>query len=84
MKVPEASEYRIARLRERLADEEISELGVQIAMRGGYVHLWGTVSTAACRNEIVRIAETELGGLPVRADLTVVCATAPEGPEELE
>ncbi|MEU0371696.1 BON domain-containing protein [Streptomyces sp. NPDC006283] len=84
MKEPEASEYRIARLRERLADEEIAELGVQVDMRGGYVHLWGTVSTASCRNEIVRIAETELGGLPVRADLTVACATAPEGPEELE
>ncbi|GGT37585.1 BON domain-containing protein [Streptomyces kurssanovii] len=84
MKEPEASEYRIARLRERLADEEISELGVQIDMRGGYVHLWGTVSTTACRSEILRIAETELGGLPVRADLTVACATAPERPEELE
>ncbi|MFF3290981.1 BON domain-containing protein [Streptomyces sp. NPDC003023] len=84
MKDPEASDYRIARLRERLAEDEISELGVQIDMRGGYVHLWGTVSSAACRTEILRIADTELGGLPVRADLTVACATAPEGPEELE
>jgi hypothetical protein len=84
MKRPEASEYRIERLRDRLAGDEISELGVQIDMRGGYVHLWGTVSTAACRTEILRIAETELGGLPVRADLTVACATAPERPEELE
>jgi hypothetical protein len=84
MKEPEAAEYRIARLRERLADEEISELGVQIAMRGGHVHLWGTVSTADCRSEILRITETELGGLPVRADLTVAGTTAPERPEELE
>lgn len=84
MKHPEASEYRIERLRDRLAGDEISELGVRIDMRGGYVHLWGTVSTAACRTEILRIAETELGGLPVRADLTVACATAPERPEELE
>ncbi|MGW7467640.1 BON domain-containing protein [Streptomyces xantholiticus] len=84
MKSPEASEYRIARLRDRLADEEISELGVRIDMRGGYVHLWGTVSTAACRTEVLRIAETELGGLPMRADLTVAGATAPERPEELE
>jgi hypothetical protein len=84
MKQPEASEYRIERLRDRLAGDEISELGVQIDMRGGYVHLWGTVSTAACRTEILRIAETELGGLQMRADLTVACATAPERPEELE
>ncbi|MFI2367841.1 BON domain-containing protein [Streptomyces sp. NPDC018833] len=80
----EASEYRIARLRERLAEEDIAELGVQIDMRGGYVHLNGTVASAACRTEILRIAEAELGGLPVRADLMIAGATAPESPEELE
>lgn len=84
MKDPEAPEYRIARLRERLADDEISELGVRVDMSGGHVHLTGTVSTPACRSEILRIAETELGGLQVRADLTVACATAPERSEELE
>ncbi|MDQ1012677.1 hypothetical protein QFZ82_007162 [Streptomyces sp. V4I23] len=80
----EASEYRIARLRERLAEEDVAELGVQIDMRGGYVHLNGTVSSAACRAEILRIAEAELGGLPMRADLVIAGATAPERPEELE
>ncbi|MGI5400870.1 BON domain-containing protein [Streptomyces sp. CA-135486] len=79
----EADEYRIAHLRERLAGEELAEMGVRIEMHGGAVHLSGTVATAACRAEILRMAETELAGLPLRADLMVVCPDAPDRTEEL-
>ncbi|MFI8966448.1 BON domain-containing protein [Streptomyces sp. NPDC053493] len=76
-------EYRIARLRERLAGDELAELGVQVEQRGTAVLLTGTVPTAAHRDEIVRLAREELTGLVVRADLAVVCADAPDRFEEL-
>ncbi|WP_455351710.1 hypothetical protein [Streptomyces sp. SYSU K217416] len=79
----ENTEYRIAHLREKLASEDIAELGVRIEMRGAAVLLSGTVSTMACRDEILRIAETELTGLSVLDDLTVAHSNAPDGPEEL-
>ncbi|MEV6247338.1 BON domain-containing protein [Streptomyces sp. NPDC051742] len=77
------SEYRIARLRDRLAREEVAELGVRIEVRGAVVLLTGTVPTADRRDEILRIAEAELVDLPVRADLQVVCADPPDRAEEL-
>ncbi|MER5307527.1 BON domain-containing protein [Streptomyces sp. NPDC002773] len=77
------SEYRIARLRDRLAREEVAELGVRIEVRGAVVLLTGTVPTADRRDEILRIAEAELADLPVRADLQVACADPPDRPEEL-
>ncbi|MFI0987003.1 BON domain-containing protein [Streptomyces exfoliatus] len=77
------SEYRIARLRDRLAREEVAELGVRIEVRGAVVLLTGTVPTADRRDEILRIAEAELVDFPVRADLQVVCADPPDRPEEL-
>ncbi|NBM18243.1 hypothetical protein [Streptomyces sp. GC420] len=83
MTLPGTNEYRLAHLRERLAGDEIAELGVRIEMRGSTVLLHGTVSTSACRDEILRIAEEALRGLPVRADLVVADATAPDHPEDL-
>ncbi|MFD3533844.1 BON domain-containing protein [Streptomyces sp. NPDC058664] len=77
------SEYRIARLRDRLAREEVAELGVRIEVRGAVVLLTGTVPTADRRDEILRIAEEELADIPVRADLQTVCADPPDRPEEL-
>jgi hypothetical protein len=76
-------EYRIAHLRERLAGEEVAELGVRIETRGSTVLLYGTVSTPARRLQILRIAEESLKGLPIRADLVVADTTAPDHPEEL-
>jgi hypothetical protein len=76
-------EYRIAHLRERLAGEEVAELGVRIETRGSTVLLYGTVSTPARRQQILRIAEESLKGLPIRADLVVADTTAPDHPEEL-
>ncbi len=76
-------EYRIAHLRERLAEGSAAEMGVRIEARGTGVLLSGTVPSAECRDEILRIAEDELTGTPLREDLVVVCATAPDHPEEL-
>ncbi|MGW3622875.1 hypothetical protein [Streptomyces sp. NPDC000880] len=76
-------EYRIAHLRERLAGGAIAELGVRIEARGNSVLLSGAVASAASRDEILRIAKEELAGIPLREDLFVVCADAPDHPEEL-
>ncbi|MFE7951237.1 hypothetical protein [Streptomyces sp. NPDC057426] len=83
MNGPDAGEYRIARLRERLAGGETAELGVRIEMRGEAVLLSGTLPTADHREEILRIADTELAGMPVLADLGVASADPPEGHEDL-
>ncbi|MFD7445429.1 BON domain-containing protein [Streptomyces sp. NPDC059909] len=75
--------YRIARLRERLAGDDIAELGIRIDERGGAVLLSGTVATAAHRDDILRIAAEELGSTPVRSDLVIASAEAPDRSEEL-
>ncbi|MFE7515157.1 hypothetical protein ACFU8I_28580 [Streptomyces sp. NPDC057540] len=77
------SEYRIARFRERLAREDVAELGVRVEARGTAVVLTGTLPTPGRRDEILRLADTELAGLPVHTDLLVVCADPPDRPEEL-
>ncbi|MEU7034676.1 MULTISPECIES: hypothetical protein [unclassified Streptomyces] len=79
----DAGEYRIARLRERLASGDMAELGVRIEMRGESVLLFGTLPTADHREEILRIAEAELGDMPVLADLGVASADPPDGHEDL-
>ncbi|MFD9031059.1 BON domain-containing protein [Streptomyces sp. NPDC059567] len=76
-------EYRIAHLRERLAKEDLGELGVRVELRGGTVLLTGTVQTAERRGEILRLAHAEFAGLPVRADLVVAGAEPPARHEEI-
>ncbi|MFC8508708.1 BON domain-containing protein [Streptomyces sp. NPDC057411] len=76
-------EYRVARLRERLAGDDLAELGVRVEQRGAAVVLTGTVPTTTRRSEIVRIAHDELTGFTVHADLEVACADAPDRWEEL-
>ncbi|WP_318211726.1 MULTISPECIES: hypothetical protein [unclassified Streptomyces] len=77
------NEYQIARFRARLAREDVAELGVRIEVRGATFLLTGTVPTSDVRDEILRIADAELTGIPVRADLLVACADPPQRPEEL-
>ncbi|GGU98422.1 hypothetical protein GCM10010275_41180 [Streptomyces litmocidini] len=77
------SEYRIARFRERLAREDVAELGVRVEVRGASILLTGTLPTADRRDEILRLASTELAGIPVHADLLVARADPPDRPEEL-
>ncbi|MEV4427429.1 BON domain-containing protein [Streptomyces sp. R-07] len=77
------SEYRIARFRDRLAREDVAELGVRVEVRGTAVVLTGTLPTADRRDEILRLAGTELAGIPVHADLLLACTAPPDHPEEL-
>ncbi|MBB4986823.1 MULTISPECIES: hypothetical protein [Streptomyces] len=77
------SEYRIARFRDRLAREDVAELGVRVEVRGEAILLTGTLPTAGRRDEILRLAGAELAGIPVRADLLVACADPPDRPEDL-
>ncbi|MEJ8661584.1 MULTISPECIES: BON domain-containing protein [Streptomyces] len=79
----EGTEYRIVRLRERLAGDDVAELGIRVEERGGAVLLSGTVATAVRRDEILRIAAEELGETPVRPDLVIVSAEPPDSGEEL-
>ncbi|MFJ3520492.1 MULTISPECIES: hypothetical protein [unclassified Streptomyces] len=76
-------EYRVEHLRERLAREEIAELGVRVEARGAGVLVRGGVSSEECRAEILRIAGEELAGLPWREDVTVCCPSPPDRSEEL-
>ncbi|MFF9850608.1 hypothetical protein [Streptomyces litmocidini] len=77
------SEYRIARFRERLAREDVAELGVRVEVRGASILLTGTLPTADRRDEILRLASAELAGIPIHADLLVARADPPDRPEEL-
>ena len=79
------TEYRIEKLRHRLAHGETAELGLRIEARANAVVVSGTVANAECRDEIVRLVEEELAGLPVRLDVIVAEAPADAKPlvEEL-
>lgn len=79
------TEYRIERLRHRLAHGETAELGLRIEARASTVIVSGTVANAECREEILRLVEQELAGLPVRLDVAVAPAPAEARPrvEEL-
>jgi hypothetical protein len=81
----EESEYRIGRLRQRLAQGAMAELGLRIELRGQTVSVCGRVADEQCRAEVLRVVEEELGGLPVLLDVTVAPAAAAVSPlaEEL-
>ncbi|MFF3457413.1 hypothetical protein ACFYXH_24445 [Streptomyces sp. NPDC002730] len=79
----DTAEYRIAHLKDRLASGPTAEMGLRIELRGDTVLLSGTVSSPACRDEILRVAREVLQGLSLREDLVVVSTTAPDHPEEL-
>jgi hypothetical protein len=77
------TEYRIAHLQERLVGEELAELGMRIESRGDSVHITGTAPTAGDREAILRLVAEELPDVPVRADIALADATAPDHPEEI-
>ncbi|WP_282692543.1 BON domain-containing protein [Streptomyces sp. CC208A] len=79
----DTDEYRIARLRERLAEDGPAELGVQVERRGSAVLLTGTVPTADRRDEIVELAHATLTGFTVRTEIAVAGCDAPDHGEEL-
>ncbi|MGW0912703.1 BON domain-containing protein [Streptomyces sp. NPDC002784] len=77
-------DYRVAHLNDHLAAGPLAELGVRIEIRGGAVLLTGTVPSADCRDEVVRLAREELPDCPVHADLVVADASVPDHAEELQ
>ncbi|KOV44455.1 MULTISPECIES: BON domain-containing protein [unclassified Streptomyces] len=64
-------DYRVEHLRDRLAREDIAELGVRVEARGAWVMVWGVVNDAASRAAVMRIVAEELEGVPWHEDLTV-------------
>ncbi|MFD6192847.1 BON domain-containing protein [Streptomyces sp. NPDC060275] len=80
---PENVEYRVAHLQDRLAAEELGELGVRAEIRAGAIALTGTVPSAQCRETVLRVAREELAGLTVHTDLVVAETTRPDHAEEL-
>lgn len=76
-------EYRIAHLKERLAAEQLGELGIRVEHRGSSVTVVGTVPTSSCREELMRTAQDELAGLKVHFDILVAESAAPGHPEEI-
>jgi hypothetical protein len=76
-------EYRVAHLRDRLAAEELGELGVRAEMRAGAVAVTGTVPSAQCRDTLLRIVHEELAGVTVHSDIVVADTTRPDRAEEL-
>lgn len=77
------SDYRIAHLQDRLAVGDLAELGVRIEARGGAVMLTGTVPSAQCREEVLRVVHEELTGLAVHSDLVVAETSSPDHAEEV-
>ncbi|WP_203602652.1 BON domain-containing protein [Streptomyces coelicoflavus] len=80
---PENAEYRVAHLQERLAAEELGELGVRAEFRAGAVAVTGTVPSARCRETVLRLAREELAGLTVHTDVVVAETDRPDHAEEL-
>ncbi|MFI6208014.1 BON domain-containing protein [Streptomyces sp. NPDC051041] len=76
-------EYRVAHLQDRLAAEELGELGVRTEMRAGAVVVSGTVPSARCRETLLRIVGEELAGITVHSDIVVAETTRPDHAEEL-
>ncbi|MGG8406519.1 BON domain-containing protein [Streptomyces sp. 12297] len=76
-------EYRIAHLRDRLAREDIAELGVRVETHGTRAVVSGRVPDEDCRTAVLRIAGEELAGLDWYDDLTVSHVRAPDHSEEL-
>jgi hypothetical protein len=77
------TQYRIERLRHRLAQDDPGELGLLIEARGTGVVVCGTVPDAECRETIIRIVAEELDGLTVHTDIVSAQADAAPVPEEL-
>jgi hypothetical protein len=81
--VSEDTEYRIERLRHRLALGDAAELGLRIEARANGVVVCGTVPDAECLDEVLNEVREELDGVPVHIDVTVASANSEPRVEEL-
>ncbi|MFJ8622210.1 BON domain-containing protein [Kitasatospora sp. NPDC093550] len=77
------TEYRVAHLRDRLADDEIGELGLRIECHGDHVTVRGTVPSEQRRAAVERIVAQVLAGLVVYTDITLADDRPPVGVEDL-
>ncbi|MEU5598033.1 BON domain-containing protein [Streptomyces sp. NPDC020298] len=76
-------DYRVAHLADRLAAGPLGELGVRAEIRGEAVLLTGTVPSAQCRDDILRLAREALAGHQVHSDICVAGTSSPGEAEEL-
>ncbi|MEU6211557.1 hypothetical protein ABZ891_16810 [Streptomyces sp. NPDC047023] len=76
-------DYRVEHLRDRLAREDVAELGVRVEARGAWVMVWGCVTGPAARTAVLRVVGEELAGVPWHEDLTVSHVGPPDGAEVL-
>jgi hypothetical protein len=76
-------EYRVAHLYDRLAAEELGELGVRAEVRAGAVVVTGTVPSTECRETLLRTVHEELAGLAVHTDVVVAETASPDHAEDL-
>ncbi|MFF1409430.1 BON domain-containing protein [Streptomyces sp. NPDC058289] len=76
-------EYRIEHLRDRLAREDVAEIGVRVETRDGRAFVRGRVTDEESRAAVLRIAAEELAGTDWYADLDVSHHGAPDHPEDL-
>ncbi|MET9604836.1 hypothetical protein ABZZ17_07175 [Streptomyces sp. NPDC006512] len=83
MTAHERVEYRIEHLRDRMAREDLAELGVRVEARGSGAVISGSVSSPECRAEVLRLAAEELAGLEWREDITISRSAPPGRAEEL-
>ena len=69
----EPDEYTAEHLREALAeDPRVSELGLDVSIRRGEIHVTGTVSTEERREGVDHVAEDVAPGATVRNETTVI------------
>ncbi|MFF3214441.1 hypothetical protein ACFYYB_27760 [Streptomyces sp. NPDC002886] len=76
-------EYRIEHLRDRLAREDVAELGIRVDAHGARAVVRGRVADEECREAVLRIAAEELAGTDWYGDITVSHSGAPDHPEVL-
>ncbi|MFH9347720.1 BON domain-containing protein [Kitasatospora sp. NPDC017646] len=79
----EDTEYRLAHLRDRLADDEVGELGLRIELHGTHVTVSGTVPNERRRAAVERIVGEVLDGLKVYTDIALADGRPPTGAEDL-
>ncbi len=81
----EADEYLAGDLHELLAeDPRVAELGLDVAVREGYILVEGEVATDARRQAVAQVIAEAAPGRPVRNDITITGRTTADGPANVE
>lgn len=80
---PAGLDYRVAHLTEHFAAGLPGELGVRAELRGEAVLLTGTVPSAQCREDIMRIAREAFPDVPLHCDIVTARTAPPDDAEDL-